>query len=128
MKTKRIILSITLFVIVLIAINACKKDVNPQYTSASNPTVIDPVIPVGNYPAGLGSTSGTPVCKPFILPNNVEIIGNIQSAQFKSTNFNKETQNVDDFIITPKTTFVELGSGSCVRFYLKLFNKNFQPT
>jgi hypothetical protein len=120
MKTKSIIFPVILFVIGLIALNACKKDVNPASPAA-------PAIPVGYYPAGLGSTPGTPVCKPYILPANIVVIGEIQSAVFKSGFFDKETQDINDFILAPKTTFIELGSGSLVQIYMKFYNKNLQP-
>lgn len=122
MKTKRILLPVIVLVLGLIALNACKKDVSPTYPI----TVV--TIPVGNYTAGLGSSPGTPVCKPFILPTNIVLIGEIKSAAFKAGFTNKETQNVNDYIITPKTTFLELGSGTYVQVYLKLYNTNSQPT
>lgn len=125
MKTKRIFLALIVCIIGIFVFNACKKDVNPMYPSVS-PVVT--TIPVGIYPSGLGNNPGIPVCNPFKLPNNVEIIGDIKSAAFKFSNFNKETQNINDFIFTPKTTFLELGSGSLVQIYLKFYNKNPQPT
>jgi len=125
MKTKK--LSITVVIIaVLFVMNACKKDVNTTYPTT--PPVVIPTVPVGNYPAGLGSTPGTPVCKPFNLPANIVLIGEIHSSVFKSVSFDKATQNINDFIIQPKTTFLELGSGSLVQVYLKFFNKSSQPT
>ncbi|MFZ4399572.1 MAG: hypothetical protein ACOYO1_06035 [Bacteroidales bacterium] len=125
MKTKRFFIPVVSLLIGFLLFNACKKDINPIYPVAK-PVVT--TIPVGIYPAGLGSTPGTPVCNPFILPENIEVIGEIKSAAFKSTVFDKETQNINDFIYTPKTTFVELGSGSLVQIYMKFYNKNSQPT
>jgi len=126
MKTKSVIFSIMLVAISAIVLNACKKDVNPTYPSAPAPAVV--TVPVGNYPAGLGSSPGTPVCKPFVLPSNIVLLGQIQSASFKSTGFNKENQNIEDFIFNPKTTSVSIGSGSLVQFYMKFFNKSPLPT
>jgi hypothetical protein len=127
MNTKRFFLPLAAIVIALIALNACKKDINPQIPS-DPPVVVVPLIPVGNYPSGLGDAPGLPVCNPYILPANVEIVGEIKSNAFKSGFYNKETQNVNDFIIRPKTTFIELGSGTYVQVYLKFHNKNAQPT
>ncbi len=127
MKTKRTIFPIVLLAIGIIAFNACKKEASPVYSS-NNIITTTPTVPVGNYPAGLGDVPGTPVCSPYILPSNIEVVGEIQSSTFKSTNFNKETQNVNDFIITPKTTFIQLGSGSLVQVYMKFYNKSSQPT
>jgi hypothetical protein len=124
MKTKKIFIAVFVLVGGIIMLNACKKEVTTTYTYIP---VVDPT-PVGNYTSGLGNNPGKPVCKPFILPQNVELMGEIHSATFKSTNFDKLTQNANDFLITPKSTFIELGSGSCVNVYLKLFNKNSFPT
>ncbi len=124
MKTNRFFYPLVVCVIALITLNACKKDINP--VSPTNSPVVH-IIPVGNYPSGLGNTPGVPVCNPYILPANVEIIGEIKSAEFKSGFYNKETQNVNDFIILPKTNFLELGSGTYVQVYLKFHNKNAQP-
>ncbi|MCX6232060.1 MAG: hypothetical protein NTZ33_11005 [Bacteroidetes bacterium] len=123
MKSKKYFFAVIMIIVGIVALNACKKDVSPSnYTP-----YVDPY-PVGNYTSGLGINPGKPVCKPFILPQNVELMGEIHSATFKSTNFDKLTQNANDFLITPKTTFLELGSGSLVNVYLKLYNKNSVPT
>jgi hypothetical protein len=125
MKTKSIIYPVALLVIAIITMSACKK--YESETHLSNP-IVDNSIPVGNYPSGLGNSPGTPVCKPFVLPSNIVLIGEIHGATFKSTNFNKETSNINDYIILPKTNFIDIGTGIYIHAYLKLFNKSSQPT
>lgn len=110
----------TLFVIILgiFAFVACEKvDVTNK--------VIAPLAPeVKDNPSGLGSNPGKPYCAPFILPSGIEFVGDLQSSSFKSTIFDKENQNAEDFIMNPKTNFIPLGSGSLVQIYMKFRNKN----
>ena len=101
----------------LIALSSCKKEVEEPQPIEQSVTY-----PIGNYPSGFGSSQGTPVCSPFVLPSNIVYIGEIFSHSFKVTNFNKETDNIDDFITTPKSNFIVLGSGSLVNVYIKFFN------
>ncbi len=110
----------TLLVLILgiFAFAACEK------VDVTNKTIA-PVAPeVKDNPSGLGSNPGKPYCAPFILPSGIEFIGQMQSSGFKSTNFDKENQNAEDFIMNQKTTFIPLGSGSLVQIYMKFRNKN----
>lgn len=116
MKSKKITLIV--LALGLFTFFACEKvDVTNKSTT---PTPVSPK--VTNNPSGLGSNPGIPYCAPFSFPPSIQLIGEMQSSQFKSTNFDKETQNAEDFILNQKTTFIPYGSGSLVNIYMKFRN------
>jgi hypothetical protein len=96
----------------MIAIIGCKKENTTTYYPIDNQQK------VGYFPYGFGTVSGIPVCKPFVLPPNVEIRGNIQSSVGKSSSFNKLSQD-----ISQKESYAFIGSGA-LKFYIRFCNKN----
>ncbi|MCX6233004.1 MAG: hypothetical protein NTZ33_15860 [Bacteroidetes bacterium] len=112
MKTKRSNLYLIVLFLSIIAIIACKKDVNSNNGLPYNP------LEVGYYPNGFGIYPGNPVCTPLVLPLNVIILGEIRGSWKKSSSFDKLTQTQN-----PKDTYVQVGTGG-LSFYIKFFNKN----
>lgn len=116
MKTTKI--TFILMALALIGFNSCEK------VEVTNKTIAPELPKVAVNPSGLGSNPGIPYCAPYSFASGIEIIGEMQSTAFKSTDFNKETQKAEEFILNPKINFIPIGSGSLVQIYIKFRNKN----
>ena len=113
---KNLILASAFLVLIALSLNSCKKDNLP-------PTNPNPVITTHNYLAGLGSTFGRPSGRPFMLPSNIKILGDIRGGQMYKSNEVDKNKYTGPFPLNmiPKS-WVTYGTGTYVNLYIKFYN------
>lgn len=102
---------------------SCQKDNLPTPTDTNKP------VPTNNYMTGLGTTPGFPSGRPFVLPSNVSILGDIRGGQmYKSTEIDKDKYTGPFPINMIPKSWVAYGTGTYVNLYIKFFNSLPTPT
>jgi len=118
MMKKFIFLTLSVFLLSALLFNSCKKeDVKDPKPQDNTPAI--------NYNAGLGDTPGYPVGTPYVLPQHVEIIGEIRGG-LPSGNKQGGIDKVKykgpfptDLI--PKN-WISYGTGTYVNLYITFYN------